>query len=965
MFLFRLRGLASSIAGVALVSAALAAPPYFEGFEDAGFSAGGPVVLGSQNWNRYNSLGFDRVPSGTGGILSKSGGFHAVIDSTAVAAPPDDWTGAFTRLGGYSSIFGGGFRASVSVYIDLADPAVVANTYGWDLSTAASNQSGGHRRDFIFHTASNAMGQVLVGASNNSNFTRRNDIGSINHYTITASGWYTFEWVFRNNAGVLAVDCNLRNASGVWLWTETRSDASDLIATVVGGNRYMWFTFLEVDTLAIDDTSLVLGTPGGMPVDLNGEYCVPFTDDWFLFPAGVIAGTGNAWAPFYPGEGRVIEDIYGTLAQDGSNTPFAEGAGKAPNFLEIADFRGKSYSFDIDMGSLGDWLETDLVDFEPSAGAFVDQFDPAGYWGSLAYVVKNGGVYKVLGYDYTLSAYVVVYTAAPDETMFRITTVRDAAGTTYTHTVTPLDGANAGSAGAPVVVDAVGTADLDLSFYVSGSQYSPDDSDRKASKFTISNFVTDAVPNALYAYADDPYVKTTETIDYRMGMANLAQLTGGYQAYLSSSGVQTFGSGAYTGLPFIFAVGGPAYNPISSSLWTARGIAPGGLPVQLDATLVNFVFNPTGQGLAGLAINANNGFGLDTVFADDGTLGNTYAPNRFGSNAVIVDDTVPSITSLSAMQGVHNVITSSLIKQGTMLVCAEIKDNVAGSGLDCYPTLTVDFTAQPDITVTLLPLIGNLYCAEVVIPPTQPCDTAVLRLSATDKAGNTQNTASGALDVNTVQVTLSIAHAAGFEDSGQLSVVRGMEIRLGGTGGSNAPIVLDRDVVLDPVLGTAIVVLDASDGIPCDADITRVSVKDPLHTLRDTVALVSVGNQHTGSVSLLGGNLNKDNKIDIGDYVVFAVRFGGLPGPDTPYPHLPAFRHADVNGDGEVTIGDYAILSFYWGVLDDADVGNYRGGNTEIRTRIAIGDAIAEAGPEAAKLDRDGDGWITMKELGF
>lgn len=247
------RGLTATIlilsGGVA--SSAWAAPPHFEGFES-------PVWTPNTapNWNEYNSS-MARVPSGTGGIPSKSGGFHAVLDSTTLPAPPNDFSGAFTRLGGYSSVFPPtGFKASLDVYMDLADPAVLAGTYGWDLSCAASNQSGAHRRDFVFHTAGNP-GQILVGGSNNSNFTRRNDLGTINHYVITGTGWYTFEWVFRNNgSGVLAVDLNLRNAGGALLWTETRSDPSDIIATVIGGNRYMWFTFLEVNKLAIDNTRL-------------------------------------------------------------------------------------------------------------------------------------------------------------------------------------------------------------------------------------------------------------------------------------------------------------------------------------------------------------------------------------------------------------------------------------------------------------------------------------------------------------------------------------------------------------------------------------------------------------------------------------------------------------------------------------------------------------------------------------
>lgn len=237
---------------------------YFEGFEDPAYESGPPLVEGvgtpSINWNDYNSH-LERVTSGTDGITSADGVAHGRIDSTTLPPSPDNWTGAFTRLRGYSPVFGTGFRTSVDVYIDLSDPAVAAKTYGWDLSSAVNNQSNDHRRDFIFHAAADDNtnpGNVLIAASNNSGFAKRNDLETINHYVISTSGWYTFEWVFRDYGdGSLAVDCNLRNDSNTVLWTETRNDASDLIATVVGGNRYMWFTFISVDKLAIDNTRLI------------------------------------------------------------------------------------------------------------------------------------------------------------------------------------------------------------------------------------------------------------------------------------------------------------------------------------------------------------------------------------------------------------------------------------------------------------------------------------------------------------------------------------------------------------------------------------------------------------------------------------------------------------------------------------------------------------------------------------
>lgn len=227
---------------------------YEQDFEDAGFMSG-------DSYGDWQPYGGDvvRVASGTNGITSATGSAHGLATG-GVIDPDPEFIGPYTRLGGYSSDFGTGYVVSVDVYMDLTDPAVTsapADTYGWDLSVASSNQSGNHLQDFIFHTASNDAGHILVGGSNNTNFTRRNDLASLNHFEITSSAWYTFQWVFRDDgAGVLAVDLNLVDDGGTILWTETRSTPTNLISTVVGGNRYMWFTFIEAENLPIDNVIL-------------------------------------------------------------------------------------------------------------------------------------------------------------------------------------------------------------------------------------------------------------------------------------------------------------------------------------------------------------------------------------------------------------------------------------------------------------------------------------------------------------------------------------------------------------------------------------------------------------------------------------------------------------------------------------------------------------------------------------
>ena len=259
-----------------------------EGFEDPAFVSGNYANNPSVDWNNYNGHLY-RVPSGTDGIISRNGAAHAVIDPTVPVATPDA-NGVFSRLGGYSSVFGTGFRVAQDIYMDLSNPGVVnataTNGYAWDLSAAANNQNNQYQCEFIFHTAAyDPTGIVVVGDNSGSSDDaryRRNDLLTVpNHAVLTNSGWYTFEWIFRNDANALAVDMNVRDVNGALLYTQTYSNPANPIDTVMGGHRYLWFTFLAVDKLAIDntvlerDTPVVCSIPSGstFPVGINTVTC--------------------------------------------------------------------------------------------------------------------------------------------------------------------------------------------------------------------------------------------------------------------------------------------------------------------------------------------------------------------------------------------------------------------------------------------------------------------------------------------------------------------------------------------------------------------------------------------------------------------------------------------------------------------------------------------------------------------
>ncbi len=195
------------------------------------------------------------VPSGTGGVVSPDGSSHAVFTQTG---DPGDETGPFTRFDGYRSLDDDqGFTTQVTIYLD---PSMAAGE-GFDYSVAANGQDGSHIQDFIFHvTADTSTGELLIGASNNTNFDPREDLELGNHGTILTAGWYTFEHVFAQDLsdGSLTVTMRVRDELGNVVFTQVLDDNNTDFATEFGGNRYGWFTNIDVSGGILVDNAVLL-----------------------------------------------------------------------------------------------------------------------------------------------------------------------------------------------------------------------------------------------------------------------------------------------------------------------------------------------------------------------------------------------------------------------------------------------------------------------------------------------------------------------------------------------------------------------------------------------------------------------------------------------------------------------------------------------------------------------------------
>lgn len=183
-------------------------------------------------------------------------------------------------MGGYSSVWTGDWAVQTAIYLD---PAWTTGA-GFEYSVAASGSDGDHQRDFVFSVARD-VGALRVNASNNStgngNGAPTNLAGQTEppSESITAAGWYVFEHVFRDVAGLLAVEMNVY-ASGdlsTAVFTETRGPhPDDQIPLAVGGNRYAWFATVDLpggvafDSVRMTESFSAVPVPAALPLLAGG-----------------------------------------------------------------------------------------------------------------------------------------------------------------------------------------------------------------------------------------------------------------------------------------------------------------------------------------------------------------------------------------------------------------------------------------------------------------------------------------------------------------------------------------------------------------------------------------------------------------------------------------------------------------------------------------------------------------------
>lgn len=479
---------------------------------------------------------------------------------------------------------------------------------------------------------------------------------------------------------------------------------------------------------------------GGVQVDLNGTYTAAKNST-------VGATTDQNGVGALP---RVHEPGAGFRYTPYSNTF------KPPTRLENLDLRNKSFWFDVDLGnpanwpnpdSLYNWFAGNAADGQPGASLVVQAGNSNGN-GSMN--VANGNGLRISFYrkDGNFYAYIrnlwyaqdFAIPQAPNATRYRVRV--DVGDGPLTVRFTQLNGTGTENGAQPYTVHNLIGGSTDYIGLTSASflvqMVNKLDSTETVAKPTVasvSNFGTNAIPNALAATADKPYWTTLDNpypVLYRLRAQNLSTPISGYDAAARfeqpAGGPLYYYLGQYENTGFFEVTPRPSFPPDGNDeFWHGQRSLLN--TTQNDILLESYAF----------AVDPSASYGGPYVLSPlASTQGNQFSrlyngagvgfnPTLVKSNAVVLDNVPPVLENLSVTVG--GSTPSSLTAGQTVTVSVNASD--LGSGLQGVPVLYIGLNG-PAGTPTVAPVklgsydpANGIYRGSFVVPASSAMSLAM------------------------------------------------------------------------------------------------------------------------------------------------------------------------------------------------------------------------------------------------
>ena len=215
---------------------------------------------GLNGWDRAAAAGLRRVASGSGGVASASGEWHAEVRACGTQESP------CLTYGGWSEHPGAfpenGFATGLSIFLDPrreeAGERVVAiaaaAAEGWRAAPPDAPGSGGFQQTVLKLTLqAGSPGRILMSATDDCS-------GSVHEPEPVAvdgaeRGWYTLRFQFsRDDRGLLRTGAEITAPDGRSLGQLEVPRAAPTRTSRMGGGSYLWVCRNSLGALPIDDS---------------------------------------------------------------------------------------------------------------------------------------------------------------------------------------------------------------------------------------------------------------------------------------------------------------------------------------------------------------------------------------------------------------------------------------------------------------------------------------------------------------------------------------------------------------------------------------------------------------------------------------------------------------------------------------------------------------------------------------
>ena len=373
--------------------------------------------------------------------------------------------------------------------------------------------------------------------------------------------------------------------------------------------------------------------------------------------------------------------------------------------------------------------------------------------------------------------------------------------------------------------------------------------------------------------------------------------------------------------------GGPFTTEVSESidnvagtLVYAQSAAAGSPGMQSAAALAELSFTvlpgATACGAAGLVGFTPVGSVATSFSSSSGT---TVVPAVSALGAVSIDGTAPALSGVPA--SVSIAADAGTLAGGTVappaVTATDSCDGALAAGVSIsYPNGSTG-TAWPS---------GGVF----------PVGTTAVTFSATDAAGNSTASSFTVTVANHQLLDATIAYQGVIRGSAP----RTLRVKAGGTA---------QLVPVQMVQGAAGAV---GIQVPVAAGYACMSAKDTRFSLTATAAPSVVGTRYAASFSMLQGDADDDDLVDIADFGFFFVDRGQLAPPDA---------RSNYNGDGVVNNADFSHIGVHFFRTGQACGGNATGAPP--RDRISVKELRRTGRGELVAADLNRDGWVDTRDM--